>query len=152
MYGPIVITGGGTGGHIFPMQAVAEQLERRGVASHELRYVGSRRGQESMLLGDGPIELTLLPGRGIRRSWRPDALAANLGAVAGLAAALVIAVVRVGGWRPRVVVSVGGYASFAVALAAVLWRRPLVLVELDATPGAAHRLLGRFASAGATRD
>jgi UDP-N-acetylglucosamine--N-acetylmuramyl-(pentapeptide) pyrophosphoryl-undecaprenol N-acetylglucosamine transferase len=150
MNGPIVITGGGTGGHIFPMQAVAEQLQRRGVTPGALRYVGSRRGQESTLLGHGPIGLTLLPGRGIRRSWRPDALVANAGAVAGLVAAVVIAVVKVGWWRPRVVVSVGGYASFAVAFAAVLWRRPLVLVELDAAPGAAHRVLGRFASARCT--
>jgi UDP-N-acetylglucosamine--N-acetylmuramyl-(pentapeptide) pyrophosphoryl-undecaprenol N-acetylglucosamine transferase len=150
MHGPIVITGGGTGGHIFPMQAVAEQLQRRGVAPDELRYVGSRRGQESALLGAGLIELTLLPGRGIRRSLRPGALVVNVGAVAGLVAAVLIAVAKVGWWRPRVVVSVGGYASFAVALAAVLWRRPLVLVELDAWPGAAHRLLGRFASARCT--
>jgi UDP-N-acetylglucosamine--N-acetylmuramyl-(pentapeptide) pyrophosphoryl-undecaprenol N-acetylglucosamine transferase len=52
----------------------------------------------------------------------------------------------VGRWRPAVVVSVGGYASFAVALSAVVWRRPLVLVELDATSGAAQRTLSRFAA------
>jgi UDP-N-acetylglucosamine:LPS N-acetylglucosamine transferase len=44
------------------------------------------------------------------------------------------------------VVSVGGYASFATSLAAVLWRRPLVLVELDAAPGAAQRVFARFAT------
>jgi UDP-N-acetylglucosamine:LPS N-acetylglucosamine transferase len=45
-----------------------------------------------------------------------------------------------------VVVSVGGYASFATSLAAVLWRRPLVLVEFDATPGASQKILSRFAA------
>ncbi len=146
MLGPIVITGGGTGGHIFPMQAIAEQLRSRGIDQGQIRFVGSRRGQESTLLSDGAIALTLLPGRGIRRSLAPTALVANVAAVAGLAAAVVVALYRVGRWRPSVVVSVGGYASFAVSLAAVAWRRPLVLVDLDAAPGAAHRVLGRFAA------
>ena len=133
---PIVITGGGTGGHIFPMSAIAEALASLGEQPNQLRFVGSRRGQEWRLLGDGPIALTLLPGRGIRRSLRPRALAQNVGAVLGLLAGLVQAVVIVGRWRPRAVVSVGGYASFPVSAAAVLWRRPLVLVDLDATPPA----------------
>jgi UDP-N-acetylglucosamine--N-acetylmuramyl-(pentapeptide) pyrophosphoryl-undecaprenol N-acetylglucosamine transferase len=146
MVGPIVITGGGTGGHIFPMQAVAEQLQASGVPRGELRFVGSRRGQEATLLAPSGVSLTLLPGRGIRRSLRPGALVANVGAVVGLFEAVVVALAKVRRWRPSVVVSVGGYASFAVAFAAVIWRRPLVLVDLDAAPGLAHRLLARFAS------
>jgi UDP-N-acetylglucosamine:LPS N-acetylglucosamine transferase len=59
---------------------------------------------------------------------------------------MAVATVKVRTWRPSVVVSVGGYASFATSFAAVLWRRPLVLVELDATPGAAQRVLARFAT------
>lgn len=145
MKGPVVITGGGTGGHIFPMQAIAEQLEARGVEPAHLRYVGSRRGQEARLLASSPIALTLLPGRGIQRSFSPKAMADNARALWGLGEALAMAFVKVAKWRPSVVVSVGGYASFAVSFAALLWRRPLVLVDLDATPGAVHRILGRFA-------
>lgn len=145
MRGPVVITGGGTGGHIFPMKAIAEQLQHRGIGASDLRFVGSRRGQEARLLGDSPITLTLLAGRGIQRSFSPKALRDNLGAVWGLGEALIVALVKVAKWRPSVVVSVGGYASFAVSLAAVLYRRPLVLVDLDATPGAVHRIFARFA-------
>jgi UDP-N-acetylglucosamine:LPS N-acetylglucosamine transferase len=126
------------------MQAVAEALRERGVASSGLRYVGSRRGQEAQLLR-GEIALTLLPGRGIRRSLHPRDLVINGGALVGLVTALVMALVLVRRWRPSVVVSVGGYASFAVSCAAVVWRAPLVLVEFDATPGAAHRLFQRYA-------
>jgi len=72
-------------------------------------------------------------------------LVANVGAVIGLAAAVLVALVKVGRWRPSVVVSVGGYASFPASLAAWAWRRPLVLIELDAAPGAAHRLFVRYA-------
>jgi UDP-N-acetylglucosamine--N-acetylmuramyl-(pentapeptide) pyrophosphoryl-undecaprenol N-acetylglucosamine transferase len=147
MAGPIVITGGGTGGHIFPMEAVADQLRALGFAPSDLRFVGSRRGQESTLLAASDVALTLLPGRGFRRSLRGDALAQNLGAAGSLLAAVAIAISNVRRWRPSVVVSLGGYASFATTLAAVLWRRPLVLVELDAEPGAAQRLFTRFARA-----
>jgi UDP-N-acetylglucosamine--N-acetylmuramyl-(pentapeptide) pyrophosphoryl-undecaprenol N-acetylglucosamine transferase len=142
--GPVVITGGGTGGHVFPMQAIAEALRERGVASSGLRYVGSRRGQEAQLLR-GEIALTLLPGRGIRRSLLPRDVIINFGAAVGLVTAVVMALVLVRRWRPSVVVSVGGYASFAVSCAAVIWHAPLVLVEFDATPGAAHRLFQRYA-------
>jgi UDP-N-acetylglucosamine:LPS N-acetylglucosamine transferase len=128
------------------MQAIAEQLHALGVTSDQLRYVGSRRGQEASLLAGGPIALTLLPGRGIQRSLSPTSLVSNLVAVMGLGAAVVSALIKVGAWRPSVVVSVGGYASFAASLAAVVWRRPLVLVEFDATPGASQKILGRFAA------
>lgn len=142
----IVITGGGTGGHIFPMQAIADALRANGVDDSDLRYVGSRRGQEASLLGGGPISLTLLPGRGIRRSLAPRALRDNVVALVGLAIALVRAALLIGRWRPALVISVGGYASFAVAASAIVWRRPLVLVNLDAHAPATHRLLDRFAT------
>ncbi len=150
MPGPIVITGGGTGGHVFPMLAVADALRERGVDSSRLRFVGSRRGQESMLLVPGDVAVTLLPGRGIRRSFAPDAMFDNLGAVVALMGAVALAVVSLRRWRPSVVVSLGGYASFATSLAAVLWRCPLVLVELDAEAGAAQRLFARMARARCT--
>jgi UDP-N-acetylglucosamine:LPS N-acetylglucosamine transferase len=129
------------------MEAVADQLLALGVAPSDLRFVGSRRGQESTLLATSDVALTVLPGRGLRRAFRLDALIQNLGAAGSLSAALIIATIKVRQWRPSVVVSLGGYASFATALAAVVWRRPLVLVELDAEPGAAQRLFTRFARA-----
>jgi UDP-N-acetylglucosamine:LPS N-acetylglucosamine transferase len=144
---PVVITGGGTGGHVFPMTAIAEALGEGGVPSTDLRFVGSRRGQEAQLLANGEVPLTLLPGRGLRRSLRAGDLARNLIGAAGLLAACCVAAWKLRRWRASAVVSVGGYASFAVALAAVLWRCPLILVEFDAEPGAAQRLLRRFAAA-----
>ncbi len=147
MAGPIVITGGGTGGHIFPMIAIADQLRGLGVDAGDLRFVGSRRGQESTLLATNDVALTLLPGRGFRRSIAPEALLQNLEAAGSLALAVMSALAKIRQWRPSVVVSLGGYASFATSLAAVVWRRPLVLVELDAEPGAAQRLFTRFARA-----
>lgn len=128
------------------MQAIAEALRDAGVAEDELHYVGSRRGQEAQLLGDGPFALTLLGGRGIHRSLAPRAIRENVGALFSLAGAMLRALHLVRRWRPLVVVSVGGYAAAAISTAAVIWRRPLVLVDLDAIPSLTHRLLARFAT------
>jgi UDP-N-acetylglucosamine:LPS N-acetylglucosamine transferase len=74
---------------------------------------------------------------------------ANAGAVAGLAVAFAAAVVIVLRRRPSVVVAMGGYACVPTALAAALVGIPVVLVNVDAVPGAANRLVGRFARAAA---
>jgi UDP-N-acetylglucosamine:LPS N-acetylglucosamine transferase len=74
---------------------------------------------------------------------------ANVGAIAGLGWACVRAFGSFVRRRPRVVVIVGGYASFPAGLAAVLTRIPLVSVNTDAVPGAVNGLLGRFAAANA---
>ena len=90
------------------------------------------------------FDVTLLPGRGIARRLTID----NVGAVAGLArGGRVRAVALLGRLRPAVVITVGGYASVAGALAAVVWRVPLVVAEQNAVPGLANRLAGRFAAA-----
>lgn len=143
-----LVAGGGTGGHLVPALAVARALSAgRGTDAVEL--VGSRRGLDATLLADAGIPVTLLPGRGIVRRIDPGALVRNAGAVAALLWALVLAVRVVSARRPAVVVAMGGYASVPVALAAAALRVPVVLVNVDAVPGAANRLVGRFAAAAA---
>ncbi|HEY7947118.1 MAG TPA: glycosyltransferase [Acidimicrobiales bacterium] len=144
-----VIAGGGTAGHAFVALAVARALVERGVAAEEIQLIGSARGLDRTLLGRERYALTLLAGRGVLRRLNARAVAANLAALGGLAWAGVRALLLLAHRRPRVVVSVGGYASVPVGLAAVALRIPLVLVNIDAVPGAAHRLLGRFAAASA---
>ena len=133
-----LVTGGGTAGHVLPALAIAEALRARG---HDVHLVGSERGLEARLVPEAGFDQTLLPGRGIARRLS----LANVGAVVGLLRALVMAVGLVRRRRPDAVVAVGGYASVACGLGAVLWRVPLVVHEQNAVPGAANRLLGRFA-------
>jgi undecaprenyldiphospho-muramoylpentapeptide beta-N-acetylglucosaminyltransferase len=144
-----VIAGGGTGGHTVPSMQIARALVARGHAPESIELFGSRRGQEAALWPTLEFRYTLLPGRGIRRSFSPAALWANAGAVLGLVWACLRALASFARHRPRVVVMVGGYASFPAALAAVLTRTPLVGVTTDAVPGAVNGLLGRFAAANA---
>jgi undecaprenyldiphospho-muramoylpentapeptide beta-N-acetylglucosaminyltransferase len=144
-----VIAGGGTGGHIVPSLQIARALVTRGHAADTIELFGSRRGQEATTWPSLEFPYTLLPGRGLRRSLQPAAWWANAGAVLGLGWACARALGSFVARRPRVVVVVGGYASFPAGLAAVLTRVPLVSVNTDAVPGAVNGLLGRFAVANA---
>lgn len=140
-----IVAGGGTGGHVTPALAIARALVERGHDAESIHFVGSRRGIEARLVPAAGFGVTLLPGRGIQRRLTVE----NVAAVAGLLRALVSAAWLVARWRPRVVVSVGGYASAPCSIAAVACRVPLVLAEQNARPGAAHRLVARFARAAA---
>lgn len=140
-----VVTGGGTAGHVLPALAIADALRAAGHPQASIHYVGAERGIEARLVPPTGYPMTLLPGRGIQRKLTP----ANIGAIAGLVRAAIRAVRLVGRLRPSVVVAVGGYASMAVGLAAVVHRVPIVVAEQNQAPGAANRLLARFAKASA---
>ena len=114
----VLITGGGTGGHVYPALAVADELVRRGHSAARVRFVGARRGLEAAAVPAAGYGIDLLPGRGIRRSLSPRALVANVGAIIGLGGAFLRAIRLVGRRRPRVVLGVGGYASAPCVVAA----------------------------------
>ena len=138
-----LIAGGGTAGHVQPAIAIAKALVDRGHRQTAIELVGSERGIEARLVPEAGFELTLLPGRGIERklSWQ------NVKSLKALVVAFRRAWKLVGRRKPQVVVSVGGYASVPCALAAAVRRVPIVVAEQNAAPGAANRLVSRFAKA-----
>lgn len=140
-----MVAGGGTAGHVLPALAIGQALVEAGHAPSSIHFVGSRRGIEARLVPEAGFEVTLLPGRGLVRHLDPE----NLGALAGLARAMGMALALVARRRPAVVVSVGGYAGLPCALAAAALRVPLVVAESNAVPGAANRLVGCLARASA---
>ncbi|MGH9187461.1 MAG: undecaprenyldiphospho-muramoylpentapeptide beta-N-acetylglucosaminyltransferase [Acidimicrobiales bacterium] len=140
-----VIAGGGTAGHVLPAVAIGRALVERGHPQSAIHFVGSSRGIEADLVPEAGFPLTLLPGRGIQRRLTLANIAAAWGLVRGLARSLVL----VRRLRPRVLVAMGGYASVGCALAAAVWRVPIVVAEQNAVPGAANRLVARFARAAA---
>jgi UDP-N-acetylglucosamine:LPS N-acetylglucosamine transferase len=143
------VAGGGTAGHLQPALAIAEALVEAGHERNSIEFVGSQRGQDAATLAGRGFPVTLLPGRGIVRSLTPKDLVRNVESAWELVVAAGRAIRLVGRARPRVVVAVGGYASLAGSVGALVHRVPLVLVNVDAVPGAANRLLGRFAAASA---
>lgn len=138
-----LVAGGGTAGHLLPGIAVAHELVRRGHAPATLHFVGAARGVEATAVPEAGFEVTLLPGRGLQRRLT----AANIAAAFGLLRALVRAVALVRRRRPKVVLVLGGFASAACALAAVLWRVPIVVADQNARAGAVNRMVARFAAA-----
>lgn len=135
-----LVTGGGTGGHVYPALAVAEELVTRGHERATIHFVGSIRGMESSAVPAHGFPIDLLPGRGLQRSLRPHALRDNAVAVLGSIRAFGRAFRLVGRLRPRVVLGVGGYASLPCLLAARLRRVPAVVHEQNAAPGLANRI------------
>jgi UDP-N-acetylglucosamine--N-acetylmuramyl-(pentapeptide) pyrophosphoryl-undecaprenol N-acetylglucosamine transferase len=135
----IAIAGGGTGGHVTPALALGEALRERGA---ELVFVGAQRGIERTLVPEAGFELVLLDARPLVGRG----LGERAAAVFALARASLRARKLLRGRRIQLVVSVGGYASVPAALAAAATRTPLALLNTDAVPGAANRLLARFAA------
>ena len=140
-----LVAGGGTAGHTLPGIAIARALVDLGHPAESIHFVGSERGSETRLVPEAGFTLTALPGRGIQRKLTLE----NVGAVIGLFRAFWHALALVRRRRPKVVVALGGFASVACALAAVLFRVPIVVAEQNAVAGAANRLVARFAKAAA---
>ena len=136
----VIIAGGGTGGHLFPAIALGEELARQRPAT-EILFVGSSAGFEAQWLPASGYQYRLFPMRGLRGHGLGDRLKACVEFVRALSQSITL----VSRDRPELVVSAGGYASAPVAVAAILGRVPLVLMEQNTLPGLANRMLWRFA-------
>ncbi len=136
----VLIAGGGTGGHLFPGIALAEELRRRD-ASARILFVGTARGIETRAVPKAGFELALLGVSGLRGKG----LRQKLASLVRLPWALLQALLLVRRFRPQVAVSVGGYAAGPAVLAARLAGVPCVVMEQNAVPGLTNRLLGSLA-------
>lgn len=136
----VMIAGGGTGGHLFPGVALAQELRRRDPGT-VVTFVGTERGIETRAVPKAGFSLELLPVSGLRRLGIGGAA---LG-LARLPIALSKAVGLVRRLQPDVAVSVGGYAAGPAVLAARCLGVPCAVMEQNAVPGFTNRVLGRFA-------
>lgn len=141
----LIVAGGGTAGHLLPGISLARALVAGGRDPATIHFVGAERGPEGKLVPREGFTIDVLPGRGIQRR----VTAANVVAIIDLFRALARGVNLVRRRRPQVVVVLGGYASFACGVGAVVTRTPLVLLEQNKRAGAVNRLLRRFAAASA---
>lgn len=139
-----VITGGGTGGHVYPALALADALVARGHERDTLFFVGARRGIEARVVPGAGYSIELLDVQGLRRGRRAVDVAANLRAGFRAARASGRALGVLGRLDPGVVVGTGGYASAPCVLAALVRRAPLVVHEQNAWPGVVNRLATRL--------
>ncbi len=138
-----VVTGGGTAGHVLPALAVADGLVARGHAPETIHYIGAQRGIETRLLPDTPFPHTFFDVVGLQRRLSKR----NLGFLPKMWRARRAAIDLFRTLRPKVVVSVGGYASMPAVFAARKLDIPVVVVSFDLLPGRASRLASKRAAA-----
>ena len=140
----ILIAAGGTGGHLFPGIAVADELVRRDAATRVV-FAGTPRGLESRLVPRAGYELELLPIKPLN-AVGPGRLALGLLALPWAMVRAVALVVRL---RPAAVLGIGGYAGGPLALVAALLGVRTVILEPNARPGFTNRVLRPFVRAAA---
>jgi UDP-N-acetylglucosamine--N-acetylmuramyl-(pentapeptide) pyrophosphoryl-undecaprenol N-acetylglucosamine transferase len=133
----VIIAGGGTGGHLYPGIAIAEEVTAR--PGGEVLFVGTARGLEAKLVPAAGYPLELLEVSGLKRTgWR--GLARGLGRLPRAYFASRAILRR---FRPDLVIGVGGYASGPIVFAAALAGLPTAIQEQNSRPGFTNRLLGR---------
>lgn len=134
----IVLTTGGTGGHIFPALAVAEEIKAR-FPQAQVLFVGGRRGKEEELAAKAGLTFAGLPVAGVLgRGWRA------LGILGWLPRSLGQSWSLLRSFKPEAVLGFGGYAGFPLAMAAWMMRIPTAIHEQNRLPGVTNRLLGKL--------
>lgn len=138
-----ILAGGGTGGHIIPAIAIAQQLKKD--FATDVVFVGTPRGIENRLVPAAGFELRLVEVGALKNV----SLATRLETFLDLPRAVWHSRQILSEFRPDVVIGVGGYASGPVMLAAVLRRIPTVAFEPNFVPGFANRVIAPFVKAAA---
>ncbi|MFN2308161.1 MAG: undecaprenyldiphospho-muramoylpentapeptide beta-N-acetylglucosaminyltransferase [Gammaproteobacteria bacterium] len=137
--GAVLIMAGGTGGHVFPALAVADELRRAG---QPVLWLGTHEGLEARVVPEAGLPIAWLRVRGLRGKGLLQRLAAPF--------MLLIALVQAAGVllraRPRAVLGMGGFVTGPGGLMAWLLRRPLVIHEQNAVAGLTNRLLAPLAT------
>ena len=138
-----ILAGGGTGGHVIPAIAIAQELQRRYQA--EVLFIGTARGLENRLVPAAGFPLELVKVGALNRV----SLATRVKTLFDFPPAVFSAGRLLNEFRPDVVIGVGGYASGPAMLAAIRKRIPTLAFEPNLVPGFANRVIARFVSAAA---
>ena len=136
----ILMAGGGTGGHVFPLLSVARALETL-LPGLRLVFVGTDRGIEASVVPKAGYALELMH----TRPFRGGGLSGASKGLLSVAQSLPRSRELLKKYAPAAVFSVGGYAAVPISMAARLSRVPLALMEPNVTPGLANRLVGPVA-------
>lgn len=138
-----MFTGGGSGGHITPIIAVARELRKNYRAELELYFLGAAKF--SSLLKEEKIKVQPIISGKIRRNLSPQNIIRNIIDVFKTPLGFLQSLWYLFWWMPDALFSKGGYGSVPVVLAAWLYRIPILIHESDSWPGLANRLAAKLA-------
>jgi UDP-N-acetylglucosamine--N-acetylmuramyl-(pentapeptide) pyrophosphoryl-undecaprenol N-acetylglucosamine transferase len=139
----IVIAGGGTGGHVIPALAIAQQLKKQFGA--EVLFIGTARGIETRLVPQAGFRLELIQVGALKNV----SLMTRAKTMFDLPRAIAASSRMLSEFDPEVVIGVGGYASGPAMVAAIRRRLPTLAFEPNVVPGFANRMIARWVSAAA---
>lgn len=135
----VLIAAGGTGGHIYPGIAVANEIMSRDAES-EVLFVGTARGLEKRIVPENGFQLSLINSAGLKNVG----LVGKIKGLSVLPKSFVEARRIIRQFRPHVVVGAGGYVSGPVLLMAAIMGVPTLVMDSNALPGFTNRRLARF--------
>ncbi|HEX8893125.1 MAG TPA: undecaprenyldiphospho-muramoylpentapeptide beta-N-acetylglucosaminyltransferase [Terriglobales bacterium] len=139
----VIVAGGGTGGHVIPALAVAQELKERYEA--EVLFIGTARGIETRLVPAAGFHLDLIEVGALNRVD----LTTRIRTLLDLPRAVVESARMISDFRPDVMIGVGGYASGPAMLAGGLMNIPMLAFEPNVVPGIANRLVAPMVRAAA---
>ena len=131
---PVMILAGGTGGHVFPALAVANELRDRGVP---IIWVGTHKGIEARVVPEANFPLAIMSVQGLRGKGVMQYIRAPLIIIKALYESLSIVIKH----KPCALLGMGGFVSGPCALVGVLLRKPLIIHEQNAIVGLTNRIL-----------
>ncbi|MEI5994863.1 undecaprenyldiphospho-muramoylpentapeptide beta-N-acetylglucosaminyltransferase [Candidatus Enterococcus mansonii] len=137
----ILITGGGTGGHIYPALAFVNHMKKVEPAT-EFMYVGTENGLENQIVPKYDIPFKTIKIQGFRRSLSPE----NLKTVYLFLNSIGKAKKIIREFQPDVVIGTGGYVSGSVVYAAKQLKIPTIIHEQNSIPGMTNKFLSRYAT------
>lgn len=135
----VLMTGGGTGGHIYPALALIDYIKQVD-PSCEFMYVGAKRGLESKILPEMGLSYELLTVQGLKRSLSMDNVKTINLFLKGVSRGKKI----IKEFQPDIVVGTGGYVSAAMVYAAHKCHVPTMIHEQNSVPGITNKFLARF--------
>lgn len=136
----IVLTGGGTGGHLVPLSTVAEKIKEK-MPDAEFIFLGPNGKIEKEIMGRSGIKMRLVVSGKMRRYFSFKNITDVFKFPLGLAQSLFWLLV----YMPDAIFSKGGYASMPTVVAGSLYRIPILIHESDANPGLSNTVLAKFA-------
>lgn len=134
----IILSGGGTGGHIYPALAIASELKNR-IPTVELLYVGTEKGLESKIVPASGLAFRTLDVSGIDRSSMLKASRSMI----KFPTSFFQARAMIKDFQPDIIVGTGGYVSFPIVLAGTFFGVKTIIHEQNAIPGLANRQLAK---------
>lgn len=136
----ILLTGGGTGGSVSPLLAIAEELRSQS-ADYEFLWLGTKKGIEQAMVAEENIKFIGIDSGKYRRYFDLRNLVDPLFIIFGFFEAFF----HILKWRPGLILCAGGFVGVPVVIAGRLLRTPVIIHQQDAIPGLANKIMSHFA-------